>query len=265
MQSRSAPASGPPCRGRRRKSAHCAPVLRRGRARSIAPRGETTAARRVALGCFLNAIRGRPETPATPARVVIPPRPLCLSHESESSTNACKASNGCGSHRYPDPRSYLCKTAVSPVAASQIREVLSSDAVAIFLPSGLNAALFTEPVWPIRTISLALAALSWALAASQMWAVLSRDAVTTRDPSGLKAVGVHGALMAAQDRGLPAVRGVPDAGGLVTRRRDDARAVAAEGGGEHLPVMAAQDRDLLGGYGVPDAGGVVSRRDAGPP
>jgi hypothetical protein len=30
-----------------------------------------------ALGCLLGAVEGRPETPAAPARVEIPPRPLC--------------------------------------------------------------------------------------------------------------------------------------------------------------------------------------------
>jgi hypothetical protein len=39
---------------------------------------------------------------------------------------------------------------------------------------------------------------------------------------------------------------VLDTGGLVPRRRDDARPVGAEGGGMHDLVMAAQDRNLLG-------------------
>ena len=43
--------------------------------------------------------------------------------------------------------------------------------------------------------------------------------------------------MTAQDRDLLGARSVPDAGGLVQRRRDDARPVGAEGGGIHDIVM----------------------------
>jgi hypothetical protein len=45
--------------------------------------------------------------------------------------------------------------------------------------------------------------------------------------------------MTAQDRDLIAARGMPDAGSLVRRRRDDARSVGAEGGGVHVAVMTA--------------------------
>ena len=75
------------------------------------------------------------------------------------------------------------------VAASQMRAVLSSDAVTMRDPSGLKAAERTALSWPRRT------AISLAVAASQMRAVLSSDAVTMRDPSGLKAAeftGRHG-------------------------------------------------------------------------
>jgi len=68
-----------------------------------------------------------------------------------------------------------------PVAASQIRDVWSCDAVTMRDPLGLNAAEFTMFSWPRSTAS------SFAIAASQMRAVLSADAVTMRDPSGLKA------------------------------------------------------------------------------
>ena len=89
-----------------------------------------------------------------------------------------------------------------------------------------------------------------ALAASQMRAVLSLDAVTMRDPSGLKAAEFT-ALMAAQDRDLLATGGVPDAGGPILRRRDDARPIGAEGGGIHLALWRLQNRDLLATRGVP--------------
>ena len=113
---------------------------------------------------------------------------------------------GGGSHEHSWPR----RTAISLLlAASQMRAVLSIDAVTMRDPSGLKAAEFTTSSWPRRT------AISLPLAASQMRAVLSDDAVTMRDPSGLKAAETHGVLMAAQDRDLLGARGVPDAGGLV--------------------------------------------------
>src|SRR5262249_25878547 len=55
------------------------------------------------------------------------------------------------------------------------------DAITTRLPSPLNAALFTESVWPFST------AISSPLSASQMRAVLSKDAATTRLPSPLNA------------------------------------------------------------------------------
>ena len=69
-----------------------------------------------------------------------------------------------------------------PVAASQTRAVLSSDAVTMRLPSGLNAALTTASSWPLSG-----APIGWPVAASQIRAVLSSDAVTMRLPSGLNA------------------------------------------------------------------------------
>jgi hypothetical protein len=72
------------------------------------------------------------------------------------------------------------RTAISlAVAASQMRAVLSADAVTVREPSGLKAADDTPLSWPRRT------AISLALAASQMRAVPSNDAVMMREPSGL--------------------------------------------------------------------------------
>ena len=189
------------------------------------------------------------------------------------------------------------RTAIAlPVAASQTRAVLSSDAVTMRVPSGLKAAELTDsvvaaqgrdrlagrgvpdargvvprrrddarpvgaegggttgPWWPLRT------AIALPVAASQTRAVLSSDAVTMRDPSGLKAAEFDRALVAAENSDRRAGRGVPDACGLVRRRRDDARPVGAEGGGIDAILVAAEDGDRLAGRGVPDARGVVIRR-----
>ena len=109
-------------------------------------------------------------------------------------------------HRSRVPR----RTAISlPVAASQMRAVLSSDAVTMRVPSGLKAADVTTLSWPRRT------AISVPVAASQIRAVWSLDAVTMRDPSGLKAAEFTHVLVPAQDRDLLAGRGVPDARGPV--------------------------------------------------
>ena len=56
-----------------------------------------------------------------------------------------------------------------PVAASQTRAVLSSDAVTMRLPSGLNAALSHHSSWPLSGSPIGLP-----VAASQTRAVLSR-------------------------------------------------------------------------------------------
>ncbi len=138
-----------------------------------------------------------------------------------------------------------------PVAASQMRAVLSSDAVTMRDPSGLNAAEFTIASWPRRT------AIALPVAASQMRAVLSSDAVTMREPSGLNAAEQTQPLVVAQNGDLLGGRGVPDARGLVVRRGDDARAVGAERGGMSpnprgrcrtaicLAVAASQTRAVL--------------------
>jgi len=64
---------------------------------------------------------------------------------------------------------------------SQIRTVLSFDAVTMRDPSGLKAADCTELSCPRNT------AISFAVAVSQIRAVLSHYAVTMRDPSALNA------------------------------------------------------------------------------
>ena len=66
------------------------------------------------------------------------------------------------------PSSCPTKTAISvPVAASQSRAVLSSDAVTMRDPSGLKTADYTRPSCPRST------AISLPIAASQIRAVLS--------------------------------------------------------------------------------------------
>src|SRR6516164_2232030 len=64
---------------------------------------------------------------------------------------------------------------------SHSRAVLSVDAVTTRRPSGLNAALFTAFLCPLRT------PICLPLSTSHSRAVLSPDAVTTRRPSGLNA------------------------------------------------------------------------------
>ena len=68
-----------------------------------------------------------------------------------------------------------------PESASQTRAVLSYEAVTIRLPSGLNAAEWTEEVCPWSVVMVLPES------ASQTLAVLSSEAVRTRLPSGLNA------------------------------------------------------------------------------
>ena len=92
-----------------------------------------------------------------------------------------------------------------------------------------------------------------------MRAVRSCEAVTIRVSVRAEGGSIHPAVMAAQDHELLAGRGIPDARGLVARRRDDARPVGAEGGGADDIGMPAQDRDLLAGGRIPDARGACPR------
>jgi hypothetical protein len=55
-----------------------------------------------------------------------------------------------------------------PFAESQMRAVLSTDAVTMSLPSGLNAAVKTSPSWPLSGSPIC-----WPVEAFQMRAVLS--------------------------------------------------------------------------------------------
>ena len=137
-----------------------------------------------------------------------------------------------------------------PVAASQIRAVLSEDAVTMRLPSGLNAALYTASSWPLSGSPIGLP-----VAASQIRAVLSQDAVTMRLPSGLNAALVHPPSwpLSGSPIGLPR-RGVPDPRRLVRRGGDDALAVGAERGALHSTFMAFERlADRLAARSVPDA------------
>ena len=68
---------------------------------------------------------------------------------------------------------------------------------------------------------------------------------------------IYAVRTAEKHRNLLGRRSIPQPSGVVSRRRDDARPVGAEGGGKHEVLMAAQDRDLVGARGVPDAGGLV--------
>jgi hypothetical protein len=83
-------------------------------------------------------------------------------------------------------------TRALPVAASQIRAVRSSLAVASHLPSGAIATASTPPAWPVRT------ARSSPVAASQIRAVPSRLAVASQEPSGATATAVVGPARSAR-------------------------------------------------------------------
>ena len=76
----------------------------------------------------------------------------------------------------------VCPASVAmtaPVAASHTRAVLSSEAVTMRDPSGLNAAFHTQMSCPDSVVSVA------PLATSQTRAVPSKEVVATRRPSGL--------------------------------------------------------------------------------
>ena len=84
-----------------------------------------------------------------------------------------------------------------PLSASQMRAVLSVEAVTMRRPSGLNAALLTLAWWPVDRSS-------WPLSASQMRAVLSVEAVTMRRPSGLQAAPIPVAPSSKRSRSASA-------------------------------------------------------------
>lgn len=82
--------------------------------------------------------------------------------------------------KLPEPNSPLSPLRVArarPESASQMLAVLSSDAVRIRVPSGLNAAETTLSSCPLSVTR------TRPESASQTRAVLSSDAVTTRIPS----------------------------------------------------------------------------------
>ncbi len=66
--------------------------------------------------------------------------------------------------------------------------------------------------------------------------------------------------MAFQDGDLLAALRIPDARGVVRRRRHHPLAIAAERALSHGAGMAFQDGDLLAALRIPDARGVVLRR-----
>jgi hypothetical protein len=98
----------------------------------------------------------------------------------QSRDAALKSARGLRQHFcVPASRAQACtKRSLTDIVwrwASQMRAVLSRDAVTMRDPSGLKAAEVTWRSWPRRT------AISLPLAASQMRVVLSADAVTMRD------------------------------------------------------------------------------------
>src|SRR6266446_1385701 len=81
---------------------------------------------------------------------------------------------------------------------SHSRAVLSTDAVTMRLPSGLNAALATKFAWPVRGSPIGLP-----VSASHSRAVLSTDAVTLRLPPGLNPALATAACPLGSPIGLP--------------------------------------------------------------
>ena len=110
-----------------------------------------------------------------------------------------------------------------PVAASQMRAVLSCDAVTMRRTVRREGAQFAP-----NPCARSAAPIAGRFAASQMRAVLSYDAVSTRRPSGENAADSHGRCARSRACDLPAGRCIPDARGLVVRRRDDAPAIGRE-------------------------------------
>ena len=132
----------------------------------------------------------------------------------QSRDAALKSARGLRQHFcVPASRAQACtKRSLTDIVwrwASQMRAVLSRDAVTMRDPSGLKAAEVTSRSWPRRT------AISLPLAASHTRAVLSRRRGDDTLAVGAKGGGSHLAVMAAQDRDLLAARGVPDARSLV--------------------------------------------------
>ena len=137
---------------------------------------------------------------------------------------------------------------LSPPAASQMRAVVSSEAVTTRVPSGLKAARFTAPR-ALQDHDL------MPVGASQMRAVASSEAVTTRVPSGLKAA-VSRPLVSLQDRDRRPRRRSRSAAVLSAGRRHYAPAIGAEGGGSYAVVMAVQSRSALRSR-RPDPRGII--------
>src|SRR5580700_963222 len=63
--------------------------------------------------------------------------------------------------------------------------------------------------------------------------------------------------MSTQDSDLLSRHGVPNARGLVIRRRDDALAIGTKRGGGHTALVSAQNDDLFACDGIPDSRGPI--------
>ncbi len=115
-------------------------------------------------------------------------------------------------------------------------------------PSGLNATLDTESVWPVSG-----GPIGWPVSASHTRTVLSALPETMRWPSGLNAtldtaLGVAGQRLADRLAGV----GVPQPHRLVGTAGDDPVAVGAERHAGHRVGVAGQRlADRLAGVGVP--------------
>ena len=144
-----------------------------------------------------------------------------------------------------------------PLSASHSRAVLSSDAVTMRLPSGLNAALITASVWPVSGSPICLP-----LSASHSRAVLSKDAVTMRLPSGLNAALRTPAVWPVSGSPICLPLSASHSRAVLSEDAVTMRLPSGLNAALCTPLRMARERlaDLLAALGVPQPRRVVPRR-----
>ena len=127
-----------------------------------------------------------------------------------------------------------------PVSASHSRAVLSSDAVTMCLPSGLNAALPKGTSWPLSGSPIGLP-----VSASHSRAVSSSRCGDDALAIGTERRTRHNLKMTFERLAdWLAGLGVPQPRRLILRRGDDALAVGAERGPRYGTLMAPENKPL---------------------
>ena len=130
---------------------------------------------------------------------------------------------------------------------SQSRTVLSSEALASVLPSGLKATLKTAVL-----VSFQGADLSHRRAASQSRTVWSSEALASVLPSGLKATLQTWSLCPFKALISVAGDGVPESHGVVVGGAGEGFAVGAEGHAPDRGLVSHQGADLAPAIDIPD-------------